>query len=120
MSSKNFDNLQVCPDDPILQLMLLARNDNNPLKVDLSAGVYKDEQSQTPVMNCIKRAESRRAEQEATKTYLGLAGDLRFDDLVTRLALGDTHPAIIGGRTSTIQTTGGSGAIRLAAELFKK
>ena len=120
MSSKIFDGLEICPDDPILQLMQLARQDENPFKVDLSAGVYKDELSQTPVMNCIKQAEARRLEQESSKTYLGLAGDLRFDDLVTKLALGDSHPAIVEGRASTIQTTGGSGAVRLAAELFKK
>lgn len=120
MSSKNFDSLEVCPDDPILQLMQLARQDENPLKVDLSAGVYKDELSQTPVMSCIKQAEARRLERELTKTYLGLAGDLRFDDQIAKLALGESHAVIVDGRVSTIQTTGGSGAIRVAAELFKK
>jgi aspartate aminotransferase len=120
MSSKLFESLKVCPDDPILQLMALAREDKNPLKVDLSAGVYKDEQSLTPVMDCVKEAERRRLEQEQTKTYMGLAGDLRFDGLVSKLALGDSHPALLENRVSTIQTTGGSGAIRLAAELFKK
>lgn len=120
MSSKNFSGLETCPDDPILQLMYLAEKDKNPLKVDLSAGVYKDELSHTPVMNCVKEAERRRLQQETSKTYQGLAGDLRFDDLVSKLALGDSHSAILENRVSTVQATGGSGAIRLAAELFKK
>ena len=120
MSSELFNGLETCPDDPILQLMALAREDDNPLKVDLSAGVYKDEQSLTPVMRCVKEAEERRLKKEQTKTYQGLAGDLRFDKFVSSLALGDEHPAIAEGRVSTIQTTGGSGAIRAAAELFKR
>lgn len=120
MSSELFNCLETCPDDPILQLMVLAREDTNPLKVDLSAGVYKDEQSQTPVMQCVKEAEQRRLQQEQSKTYLGLAGDLRFDKYISSLALGEEHPAIAESRVSTIQTTGGSGAIRAAAELFKR
>ncbi len=120
MSSNLFDSLVLCPDDPILQLMILARNDSNPQKVDLSAGVYKDEQSHTPVMASVKTAERRRTEQEDSKAYLGLAGDLRFNRLLAELALGENHPALVEARVSTIQTTGGSGAIRIAAELFKK
>lgn len=115
-----FNSLEVRPDDPILKLMMMARQDDNPLKVDLSAGVYKDESSQTPVMESIKTAEARRLQQEHTKTYLGLAGDVRFNQLVAGLALGESHPAIMDKRVSTIQTTGGSGAVRIAAELFKR
>lgn len=120
MSSKLFESLALCPDDPILQMMISARNDPNPEKVDLSAGVYKDEQSHTPVMASVKTAEQRRTEQEDSKAYLGLAGDLRFNSLLTELALGGAHPALVEARVSTVQTAGGSGAIRIAAELFKK
>ena len=115
-----FTSLEVCPDDPILQLMVRARNDTNPLKVDLSVGIYKNDVGKTPVMNCVKAAEKRRTDQEDSKAYLGLAGDLRFNKLVTELALGANHSANSDGRVSTIQTTGGSGAIRIASELIKR
>lgn len=115
-----FTSLEVCPDDPILQLMVHAANDTNPLKVDLSVGIFKNDFGQTPVMDCVKVAERRRVEQEESKAYLGLAGDLRFNKLITELALGADHSAYADGRVSTIQTTGGSGAIRIAAELIKR
>ena len=120
MSSKLFSGLELCPDDPILQLMVHARNDSNPQKVDLSAGIYKDDSGNTPVMECVKAAEKRRFEQEDTKAYLGLAGDLRFNKLLIELALGGGHSALLEERVSAIQTTGGSGAIRIAAELIKR
>lgn len=120
MTHSSFNDLPLCPDDPILQLMLDARHDPNPLKVDLSAGVYKDETGRTPILECIREAERRRLQQEDTKSYLGLAGDTRFNALVTNLVLGSDHPAIADQRVSTIQTTGGSGAIRIVAELLKK
>ncbi len=120
MRSNLFTSLEVCPDDPILQLMVHARADTNPLKVDLSVGIYKDDMGKTPVMDCVKAAEQRRLEQEDSKAYLGLAGDLRFNKLVTELVLGPSHAALADKRVSTIQTTGGSGAIRIAAELIKR
>jgi len=120
VSSSLFNTLDVCPDDPILQLMVTARGDSNPKKVDLSAGIYKNDLGQTPVLNCVKIAEERRLQTEESKSYLGLAGNLRFNSLVTDLVLGADHSAIAADRVSAIQTTGGSGAIRIAAELIKR
>ena len=120
MTTSLFSNLLLCPDDPILQVMMDCRADTNPHKVDLSAGVYKDPAGNTPVLNCVREAEKRRIAQETTKNYPGLAGDLRFNALVTDLCLGADHPVIQDRRTATLQTTGGSGAIRIAGELFKR
>lgn len=120
MSQLLFNSLELCPDDPILQLMVNARNDANPQKVDLSAGIYKNEQGQTPILECVKIAEHNRLQGEDTKAYLGLAGDLRFNHLMTELVLGDKHPRLADKQVSAVQTTGGSGAIRLAAELIKR
>ncbi len=115
-----FENLTVQPDDPILQLLLDARDDPNPNTLDLSVGVYKDESHNTPVMGAIKEAEKRRLDQETTKTYMGIVGDPRFNESVTKLALGRNHPCLADGRTATLQTTGGSGAVRIAAELLNR
>lgn len=115
-----FAELPVQPDDPILQLMLEARQDSNPNTLDLTVGVYKDEHGRTPVMGAIKEAEQRRLDQEDTKAYLGIAGDTRFNALVTDLALGEQHPALSEQRAATVQTTGGSAALRIGAELINR
>lgn len=120
MNQLLFNALALCPDDPILQLMVDARNDNNPKKIDLSAGIYKNEQGKTPILECVKIAEQKRLQGEDTKAYLGLAGDLRFNRLISELVLGEQHCRLIDKQVSAVQTTGGSGAIRLAAELIKR
>ncbi len=120
MNNYRFKDLPVCPDDPILELMVQAAADKNPHKVDLSAGVYKNDAGKTPILQAVQQAEVLRQQKEDTKSYLGLAGDLRFNSLVAEMVLGKGHPVFAEQRVCTLQTTGGSGAIRIAAELFKR
>ena len=105
--------------DPILGLMAAYRTDARPQKIDLGVGVYKDEAGHTPVLACVKRAEARRTEREDSKTYIGMAGDPGFNAALEKLALGDV-PALAEGRVATAHTPGGTGALRVAAELIKR
>ena len=114
-----FEQLKPVPTDPILGLMTEYKADTNPKKVDLSVGVYKNESGDTPVMRAVKKAEQQRLETETTKSYLGLAGDVQFNDLMTSLVFGD-HDAVKAGRIKTAQTPGGTGSLRVAAEFIKR
>ena len=69
-----FDQLSSLPPDPILGLMAAYRVDNNPNKIDLGVGVYKDETGTTPVMKAVKAAESRLLSTQDSKAYVGPVG----------------------------------------------
>ena len=114
-----FDQLQPVPTDPILGLMAEYKADTNPKKVDLSVGIYKDEIGDTPVLKAVKKAEAFRLENESSKAYLGLAGNLDFNDKITQLLFGE-HKIIESGRVKTAQTPGGTGSLRVAAEFIKR
>lgn len=114
-----FSQLKMVATDPILGLMAAYKQDPNPLKVDLGVGVYKDEQGHTAVLSSVKKAEKLRLELEDSKTYIGMAGDLTFNSHIERLAFGE-HAVLLGGRTTTAHTPGGTGALRVAAEFIKK
>ena len=114
-----FDQLQPVPTDPILGLMAEYKADTNPKKVDLSVGVYKDEQGNTPVLQAVKQAEAFRLKNEQSKAYLGLAGNLEFNQQITNLLFGE-HQIIESGRVKTAQTPGGTGSLRVAAEFIKR
>ena len=114
-----FSQLQPVATDPILGLMAAYKEDPNPLKVDLGVGVYKDEQGHTAVLDCVKKAEKLRLEQEDSKTYIGMAGDLSFNRHIEQLAFGP-HKVLLEGRVTTAHTPGGTGALRVAAEFIKK
>ncbi|MFY8282142.1 amino acid aminotransferase [Pseudoalteromonas sp. SSMSWG5] len=114
-----FSELKPLPTDPILGLMAAFKQDTNPKKIDLGVGVYKDEQGNTPILKAVKKAEAFRLENETSKSYIGLAGNLDYCQKMENLLLGE-HPALLANRVRTAQAPGGTGALRVAAEFIKR
>lgn len=113
-----FEQLNSTKMDPILGLMAAYRADARVEKIDLGVGVYMNDQGLTPVMRAVKKAESRLMELEHTKSYQGIAGDPQYNVRVLDLLLGPHHPALKANRVRSIQAPGGSGALRVGAELI--
>jgi aspartate aminotransferase len=112
------DNLERLPPDPILGVTAAFRRDTSPNKVDIGVGVYRDETGNTPVPAAVREAERALLAEQATKTYVGPAGNLEFNQRIVELALGRVAQEL-GARTATIQTVGGCGALRVGAELLR-
>ncbi|MCA1490263.1 tyrosine aminotransferase [Sinorhizobium alkalisoli] len=112
-----FDTLARQPDDPLLALIGLFRMDERPGKADLGVGVYRDETGRTPIFRAVKAAEKRLLETQDTKAYVGPEGDLVFLDHLWTLVGGDV---VERSHVAGVQTPGGSGALRLAADLIKR
>ncbi|UDF04887.1 amino acid aminotransferase [Asticcacaulis sp. AND118] len=113
-----FATLKNQPSDSLLELIQLFRADPRAEKIDLGVGVYKDEQGRTPVMAAVKQAESALLSAQESKSYLGTAGDMGFVDALIAVVFGEARR---GDRSlSGLQTPGGTGALRLAAELLNR
>ena len=111
-----FDALKPQPQDKILQLIQMFRDDPRPDKIDLGVGVYKDATGLTPVMRAVKTAERQLWDRETSKTYTGLAGDPGFHAALSGVILGGSVPQ---DRIAAVATPGGTGAIRQALELVR-
>ena len=109
------ETLTAQPQDKILQLIALYRDDPRADKIDLGVGVYKDASGLTPVMRAVKTAEHQLWQAETTKTYTTLAGDPAFATALTTMILGEGYT----DRAAAAATPGGTGAIRQALELIK-
>src|ERR1700722_16039283 len=114
-----FERLDRLPPDPILGLMAAFRADTDPHKVDLGVGVYRNDQGDTPVLQAVRKAEQAVLARQTTKSYVAAAGNPGFNQAMERLVFGAEHPALTSGRIRTIEATGGCGALRLGAELFR-
>jgi aspartate aminotransferase len=114
-----FQSLQALPADPILGLMASYRADTNPRKIDLGIGVYKNESGDTPVMTAVKKAEELILKAQATKSYVGPTGAADYNAIVAELILGKSLVDSLGKRRVTVQSPGGCGGLRLAAEFIK-
>lgn len=113
------ERLDRLPPDPILGLMAAFRADNDPQKVDLGVGVYRDDQGDTPILKAVRQAEQAVLARQSTKSYVAAAGNPGFNQAMEKLVFGADHPALTGGRVRTIQAPGGCGALRLGAELIR-
>src|SRR5690625_4227540 len=113
-----FEGLPLLPSDPILGLSVAFRDDPNPNKVDLGVGVYRNDAGETPIMAAVRAAEQERLRRETTKAYTFPAGYPGANDAANVLLLGADHPALTAARVHSIQTPGGCGALRVAAELI--
>ena len=114
-----FQHLTAIPPDPILGLIAAYNQDQNPQKIDLGIGVYRDESGNTPMLDCVVEAEKILLATQTSKTYLGPAGVVGFNQAMGELILGKDCEALQQGRTRTIQTPGGTGALRVGADLIK-
>jgi aspartate/tyrosine/aromatic aminotransferase len=105
--------------DSILGLMAKYRADPFAQKVDLGVGVYRDLSGNTPILDCVRRAEKEVLAAQTTKSYVAAGGREEFNTAVEELVLGTEHRARRERRARTTQTPGGCGALRVGAELIK-
>lgn len=110
-----FETLTPKPADAILKLIDEHLNDTRDEKVDLGVGVYRDAAGNTPILRSVKKAEQWLVANQTSKSYLGSRGDAVYCDAIQKLAFGEEAGS--DGRIMTVQTPGGSGALRVAAEL---
>lgn len=115
-----FETFEMAPPDAILGLTEAFKKDPNPHKINLTAGVYKDAAGQTPILESVKEAERRLLDQQQSKGYLAIDGMPEFGRQVRELLFGADHEALQTGRAVTVQTPGGTGALRVAADLLKR
>jgi aspartate/tyrosine/aromatic aminotransferase len=113
-----FEQLQQAPADPILGLTAAFNAETNPNKINLGVGVYKDAQGVTPIFKAVKIAEERNLARETSKSYLNIEGDAAYDAAVQDLLFGADHEIVSSGRACTVQTPGGTGALRVAGDFI--
>jgi len=114
---KVFGALAVQPADALLALIGAFRSDLRADKIDVGVGVYRDLEGRTPVLRAVKEAERRLVEGQPSKGYLGPEGDVGYFDALKPIIFGEFD---FDERLSGLQTPGGTGALRLAAELIAR
>ncbi len=115
-----FESLQMAPADPILGLAEVFRNDPRSDKINLSVGVFQDENGCTPILDVVKEAERALLDAETTKDYLPIPGEAEFGRSVRALLFGVDSNLSSGGRAVTAHAPGGTGALRIAADLLAR
>ena len=120
-TSVMFESLAEPKPDAILGLMAAFRGDTRDDKLDLGVGVYKDAAGATPVMQAVQDAERHLLETQTTKAYVGPTGSASFCAAMIRQVFGaDLADGPLGARVRAVQAVGGSGALRVLADLMRE
>jgi aromatic-amino-acid transaminase len=114
-----FQHITPYAGDPIFALVDAYNADPRPQKVNLSIGIYFDEQGRLPVLESVKAAEAQILAADGPKPYLAMEGAADARREVQKLLLGADHPAIAAGRVATLQTVGSSGGLKVGADFIK-
>lgn len=115
-----FEKVPFFPMDPIFGLTATYVADPRPKKVNLMVGLYRTEDLKTPVMSVVKKAEKYLLEHEKSKEYLSFEGDKEYLESIGSLIFKEANWQKIKLRTSSFQTVGGTGALRLGGDFIKQ
>ncbi|HET7867866.1 MAG TPA: amino acid aminotransferase [Burkholderiaceae bacterium] len=115
-----FTHLEPYAGDPILSLNEAFQHDPRGHKVNLSIGIYFDDEGRIPVLDSVRRAEAQMLAEAAPKSYLPIEGSAACREAVQRLLFGAGHAALQGGRVATLQTIGSSGGLRVGADFLRR
>ncbi|MWL89221.1 amino acid aminotransferase [Cupriavidus sp. SW-Y-13] len=115
-----FEHIESFPGDPILSLNEDFQQDPRTSKVNLSIGIYFDDQGRLPVMQAVAEAEAALLADMGPRPYLPMAGMAAYRQAVQALVFGEDSAARAEGRIATLQTLGGSGALRVGADFLRR
>ncbi|MDO7911579.1 amino acid aminotransferase [Pseudomonas sp. 22-AL-CL-001] len=116
-----FKHVDAYAGDPILSLMETFKADPRADKVNLSIGLYYDADGAVPQLAAVGEAERRLADQaHGASLYLPMEGLGSYRTAIQSLLFGAEHPMVSAGRVATVQTVGGSGALKVGADFLKR
>lgn len=116
-----FQNVDAYAGDPILSLMETFTQDARAHKVNLSIGLYYNEQGVIPQLEAVEKAEARlNARPQSASVYLPMEGLAAYRSGLAPLLFGTDSSALADGRIATVQTLGGSGALKVGADFIKR
>ena len=115
-----FEHVEPFAGDPILALVEVFNADPRPHKVNLSIGIYFDEQGRIPVLRSVQLAEARVVASGGPKPYLPIEGAANYREAVQRLLFGADHEVLRSKRVATIQSVGSSGGLKVGADFIKR
>nr|AIT70215.1 aspartate aminotransferase [Desmarestia viridis] len=115
-----WSDMPMGPADPILGLTDAFNKDTDPRKVSLGVGAYRGDNGKPVVLDSVKKAEQLVLDKAMNHEYAGIAGVPEFTKLSLAFAYGKDSSALKENRVAAVQTLSGTGACRVAGELFAR
>ena len=115
-----FQHVDAYAGDPILSLNEAFQKDPREHKINLSIGIYFDDDGRIPMLASVRKAELAVVAEAGARPYLPMEGAANFRSAVQELLFGPEHAALKAGRVVTIQSVGSSGGLKVGADFIKR
>jgi aromatic-amino-acid transaminase len=115
-----FNAIEMAPRDPTIGVTEMFNADKNPNKINLGVGVYSDEHGKVPLLKCVQQAETIMMQKITPRTYLPIDGLALYSKAVQELVFGADSAVIQQKRAVTVQSIGGTGALKLGADFLQR
>lgn len=114
--SKVWRHVSAAKPDPIMGITELYNSSNNPNKINLSVGAYKDEYGNPYIFDSVKRAKDIiHKDKSNNHEYIGILGCNKLRNNSLKLAIGELVDTEL---FATTQTVSGTGSLRIAGEFL--
>ena len=110
--------LKAAPGDPILTVNVDYLKDTFPQKVNLSIGAYKDENGNSYILKCVKKALDKYVKDQVDHEYLEMGGHAEFCNNAIKLAYKSDFKYL--DNVASIQSLSGTGALRIGFRFLSK
>jgi len=115
-----WSGVEMGPPDAILGVTEAFKKDQNPKKMNLGVGAYRDDNGQPFVLPSVRQAEQNVIAAKLNKEYAPIGGEGDFCKEAAKLAFGDDSPVLKDSRNVTVQGISGTGSLRIGAEFISK
>jgi len=120
MDSSLFAAVATAPRDPILGLTEAFNADPRTNKVNLGVGVYCNDEGKVPLLRAVREAEKARLQAAPPRNYQPIDGPAAYTGAVQALVFGAASALLAEGRVVTVQSLGGTGALKVGADFIRK
>lgn len=114
-SSSWWSHVQMGPPDAILGITEAFKKDENPKKVNLGAGAYRDDNGKPFILPSVLKAEENIRQKNMDKEYSPISGNADFCKNSINLALGEPNNVVPNGLNATVQGISGTGSLTIGA-----
>ncbi len=118
MFSNLYGHIPTVPADPILGLAALIKKDPRENKIDLTIGIYRDQDGASNPMEVVKEAEKKIIGEAHTKVYLPIEGDLNYLDKTGEILFGTRLYPQLKSKIVKAQAVGGTSALFTLASFY--
>ncbi|XP_030927477.1 aspartate aminotransferase, mitochondrial-like isoform X2 [Quercus lobata] len=114
-----WDRVSPAAKDPITGVTEAFLADNNPHKINLGVGAYRDDEGKPVVLQCVRNAEAKIAGCDFMESNATAVGSKLVEESV-KLTYGKDANVVKEGTFAGLQALSGTGACRLFAEFQRR